>query len=246
MPERLVAIVTGAATGVGRATAVELATRGCDVVVNYSRSVAEAEETARLVQSRGREALVFQADVADERAVEQMIGATLERFGRVDVLVNNAGTTEFIPFPELGRITDEVWDRIFSVNVKGAFYTSRCAAPWLERSELAAIVNVASTAGVTGLGSSIPYCASKGAMITLTKSLARALAPKVRVNAVCPGPIRTRWLEPHPEMIERALLLTPLQRVCEPEDVASVISFLAFDARMMTGQALIVDGGRTM
>ncbi len=246
MASKWCAVVTGAATGVGRATAVALARRGCNVVINYSRSQDEAEQTAALVREAGGDALTFQADVADEMAVEQMIGAAIERFGRLDVLVNNAGTTSFIPLKELERVTDAVWDRIFAVNLKGAFYAARCAASWLERSEVAAIVNVASTAGLTGLGSSIPYCASKGALITLTKSLARALAPRIRVNAVCPGPIRTRWLDEHPEMIERALPLTPLGRVCEPEDVADVIAFLAFDARMMTGQAVVLDGGRTM
>lgn len=174
-----------------------------------------------------------------------MVATCQQQFGRLDVLVNNAATTRFIPLDDLDAVTDDVWDEILGVNVKGAFYVSRAAMPLL-RATKGSIVNVASVAGLGGSGSSLPYAASKGALITMTKSFAKAFAPDVRVNAVCPGVIESRWLKDHPEMIESAIPVTPLQRASTPDDIADAIVFLACDARMMTGQAVVVDGGRTM
>jgi 3-oxoacyl-[acyl-carrier protein] reductase len=239
------ALVTGSATGVGRAVAVALAKRGLAVAVNYSRSQQEAEETAAEVRRAGVPSLLCKANVADNAAVCTMVARCREEFGGLDVLVNNAGTTHFIDHTNLDALTDEVWDDIFAVNLKGTFYACRASMPLL-RERNGSIVNVTSVAGLQGIGSSIPYAASKAALNCLTKSLARAFAPGVRVNAVAPGPILTRWLEGHEEMVERSLQSTPMGRASTPEDVAEAVVFLALDGAMMTGQVVVVDGGRTM
>lgn len=241
-----VALVTGGGTGVGRAAVLQFARRGFHVIVNYSRSMEDAEATAHDAVQLGAKAMVVSCDVASDDQVRAMIGKCQERFGRLDVIVNNAGRTHFIDHEDLEAVTDEVWNEILNVNLKGAFSVSRAGIPLIRASGGGAIVNVASTAGVGGQGSSIPYAASKGAMITMTKSMARSLAPDIRVNAVCPGVIISRWLADRPEMVEGAVRITPLQRASTTDDVADVITFLACDAAMMTGQALIVDGGRTM
>jgi 3-oxoacyl-[acyl-carrier protein] reductase len=244
--KRPVALVTGGGTGVGRAAVLRLAARGYDVVVNYSRSVDEAESTAELARQQGVEALALPSNVARDDEVRQMVAQCQAKWGGLDVVVNNAATTHFIPLNDLQAVTEEVWNEILDVNLKGAFYVSRATIPLLKRRGGGSIVNVASVAGIAGTGSSIAYAASKGALITMTKSLAKAFAPEIRVNAVCPGVIISRWLRDHPEMIDAALRVTPLERASTPEDIAEVISFLACDAGMMTGQAIIVDGGRTM
>ena len=242
---REVALVTGSATGIGRAVAWGFASRGFAVTVNYSKSKDEAEETAEGVRSRGGQALVVQADVADDTAVRAMVERTVETFGGLDVLVNNAATTYFVPHVDLEGLTDQVWDDILNVNLKGTFFACRAAMPHL-KARTGNIVNIASVAGVMGSGSSIAYAASKGAVITLTKSLAKAFAPEVRVNAVAPGPVQTRWLADHQDMIDAAMVLTPLKRPATPEDVAAVALFLADQTSLMTGQVLVVDGGRTI
>ena len=240
-----VAIVTGSATGIGRATAYKLAERGYAVTVNYSRSKAEAEETADGVRSRGGRVLVVAADIADDSAVRGMIEATVGAFGGLDLLVNNAATTYFVEHTDLEGLTHQVWDDIFAVNVKGTFFACRAAMPHL-KSRKGNIVNIASTAGIAGSGSSIAYAASKGAVITLTKSLAKAFAPEVRVNAVAPGPVQTRWLADHQDMVQAAMKITPLQRPAYPEDIADCAVFLGDVTSLMTGQVMVIDGGRTM
>lgn len=244
-PSSKVALITGSATGIGQATAVQLAERGYRIVVNYSRSQAEAEETANLVAKTGSEAIVIKADVADDKAVRAMIAQTVSHFGGLDVLVNNAGTTHFIDHTDLEAVTDDVWNNILAVNVKGLFSCCRAAMPHL-KTRNGNIVNVASVAGLAGSGSSIPYAASKGAVITLTKSLARAFAPEVRVNAVAPGPVQTRWLAGHQDMVQNAMRLTPMERPSTPGDIAEAIVFLADVSTLMTGQVVVIDGGRTM
>jgi 3-oxoacyl-[acyl-carrier protein] reductase len=245
MSQERVALVTGSATGIGRSVAWRLAERGFAVTVNYSKSKDEAEETAEGVRRRGGRALVLAANVTDDSAVRAMVERTVAEFGGLDVLVNNAATTHFIPHDDLEALTAQVWDDILDVNLKGTFFACRAAMPHL-KSRAGNIVNVASVAGVGGSGSSIPYAASKGAVITLTKSLAKAFAPEVRVNAVAPGPVQTRWLADHQDMIEQAMTLTPLKRPATPEDVADVVVFLADLTSLMTGQVLVVDGGRTI
>jgi 3-oxoacyl-[acyl-carrier protein] reductase len=214
-------------------------------VVNYSRSEAEARETVAQVEAAGAPALLHAANVGSDEEVRLMIQRTQKAFGGLDVLVNNAGTTQFVPHTDLDALTEDLWDEIFQVNLKGAFFACRAAMPLL-RERRGNIVNVSSVAGFSGQGSSIPYCASKGAMNTLTKSLARAFGPEVRVNAVAPGPILTRWLEGREAHIAKFLEQAPLGRAATPDDIADAVLFLATGSTLTTGQVLIVDGGRTM
>jgi 3-oxoacyl-[acyl-carrier protein] reductase len=242
---RKVALVTGSATGIGRAAAVRFAQQGLAVAVNYSRSEKEAQETLAQVQGHGVPALLCRANIADEKAVKEMVERCCRELGGLDVLVNNAGTTHFIEHSNLDALTEQVWDDILGVNVKGTFYCCRAAMPALVQRG-GCIVNVTSVAGLSGQGSSIPYAASKAAVNSLTRSLARAFAPKVRVNAVAPGPVLTRWLAEHMDLVERSLESTPLRRAAEPDDIADAVVFLALGNRLMTGQVIVVDGGRTM
>jgi 3-oxoacyl-[acyl-carrier protein] reductase len=242
---RKVALVTGSATGAGRAVALRFAAQGLAVAVNYSRSEADARETLAAAERHGVPAILCKADVADDAAVRAMLARVRDELGGLDVLVNNAGTTHFIDHADLEAVTEGVWDDIFSVNVRGAFQCVRAAAPLLKERN-GSVVNVTSVAGLQGHGSSIPYAASKAALNAMTKSLARALAPHVRVNAVAPGAIKTRWLEGREEMVRQALKVTPLGRAAEPDDVADAVAFLALGQTLMTGQVLVVDGGRTM
>src|SRR2546429_1344405 len=247
--EGAVAVVTGGGTGIGRAVCESLARAGARaIVVNYSRSRDEAEATAAALEKRGCTALPHQASVADDAAVRAMVAEAESRFGRLDVLVSNAGTTHFIPHPDLDALTEEVWDELLSVNLKGTFYCARAAAPALRRTR-GAIVNVASIAGLRASGSSIAYCVSKAGVIQLTRNLALALAPEVRVNCVAPGLVATRWFRTRfgeqaaADQEERMAASTPLGRVATPEDVAqAVMGFVASD--MVTGECVIVDGGR--
>ena len=240
-----VALVTGSATGVGRSCAVRFAKLGYAVAVNYSKSVAEAEETADLVRACGVPVLVHRANIGDDTQVRGMLAAVESTFGGLDVLVNNAATTHFVPHADLDALTDAIWDEILQVNVKGTFYCCRAAMPLL-KARKGNIVTVSSVAGLTGQGSSIPYCASKAAVNALTQSLARAFGPDVRVNAVAPGPILTRWLAGRETQIEKYLESAPLKRAADPDDVADVVLFLANGTSLMTGQVVVVDGGRTM
>jgi NAD(P)-dependent dehydrogenase (short-subunit alcohol dehydrogenase family) len=244
MPHK-VALVTGSATGAGRAIALRFARRGFAVAVNYSRSEAEANDTLAQVRALGVPAILVKATVGDDAQVRAMVGRCRAELGGLDVLVNNAGMTHFIPHTDLEAVTDAAWDEIFQVNLKGAFYASRAAMPLLKERN-GCVVNISSVAGLQGHGSSIPYSASKAAMNCLTQSLARAFAPDVRVNAVAPGPILTRWLDGHMDHVDRAIAQTPLGRAATPDDVADVVEFLALGTGLMTGQVLVADGGRTM
>jgi len=245
---RPVALITGAATGVGRACALQLANVGYDIVVNYSRSEKEASETAESLEKTGTSVLTIRCDVSNDSAVRKMLEQIEREFGRLDVLVNNAARTYFIAHTDLESLTEEKWDELFAVNLKGTFFVTRAAAPLMKQSPGAAIVNVSSVAALNGMGSSIAYCASKGALNTMTKSLARALAPQIRVNAVCPGPIDTRWLRSikNDEQIAAMVAHDPLQRVSLPDDIADAVIFLATGTTMTTGQCIVVDGGRTV
>ncbi|SIO65619.1 3-oxoacyl-[acyl-carrier protein] reductase [Singulisphaera sp. GP187] len=245
MGRERVALVTGSATGIGRAVAWRFASLGFAVTINYSKSRSEAEATADGVRERGGEALVLQADIADDTAVRAMVERTAEEFGGLDVLVNNAATTFFVAHHDLEGLTDQVWDEILDVNLKGTFFACRAAMPYL-KARKGNIVNIASVAGVAGSGSSIAYAASKGGVITMTKSLAKAFAPEVRVNAVAPGPVQTRWLADHQDMVEQAMKSTPLKRPASADDIADVTLFLANGTSLMTGQVLVADGGRTI
>ena len=238
------AIVTGGATGIGRAVCLWLAREGANVVVNYSRSEREAEQTARDATAGGGHGVTFKADVADEDKVKEMVAFAHDSFGRVDALVNNAGYTQFIAHTELDKLTDELWDRIFAVNVKGALYGIRAVAPIMKAQGAGYIVNISSVAGITGGGSSVPYAASKAAMITLTKSMATALGPEIRVNSVAPGLIYTRWTENHPVRNEEIRQSTITQRLGTPDDIAGATHYLICNGEWVTGQTLVIDGGR--
>ena len=247
----IVAIVTGGGTGIGRAVSLRLAKAGArGVVVNYSRSKDEAQTTATELELLGADVLVHKADVSKEPEVKAMIAATVDRYGRLDVLVNNAGTTHFIPHPDLDALTEEVWNDIFSVNVKGTFYCCRAAAPALRKAK-GAIVNVASIAGYRGSGSSMVYAISKAGVLQLTRSMAIALAPEVRVNSVSPGLVSSRWFrrrfgEEAADAQETTFAAaTPLAAIASPDDVAlAIMAFVENDA--VTGQDVIVDGGKSV
>lgn len=239
---RKVALITGGGTGIGRAVSLKLAEKQIDLMINYSRSAHEAVETVAAAQDLGVQAIAIQADVADDQSVRSLIRQGLDHFGRLDYLVNSAGTTVYVDMADLEGLTPEVWDQIMNVNVKGLFSVCRAAAPHLKECH-GSIVNITSIAGIVGMGSSIAYAASKAAAISVTKSLARVLAPEVRVNSVAPGIVMTRWVEGREEHVRRLGENTPLGRCCNAEDVAAVVVPLLIDAGMMTGQTVVVDGG---
>ncbi|HEY2772766.1 MAG TPA: SDR family oxidoreductase [Candidatus Binatia bacterium] len=244
------AVITGGGTGVGRATALMLAGRGCSVAVNYSKSKQAAEETAAEARALGVRAIAVQADVAADDDCRRLAATATAELGRIDVLVANAGTTEFIAHHELDRLTPQVWQRILGVNLIGPFQCARAVKAAMDSAGGGAIVMTSSIAGTNGVGSSIPYCASKAALNNLTLTLARALGPSIRVNAVAPGFIRGRWLQEgygeSYEMIEQlATARAVLKKVCEPEDVAAAIVALVTND-LITGQVHIIDGGLTI
>jgi NAD(P)-dependent dehydrogenase (short-subunit alcohol dehydrogenase family) len=250
--ENWVVVVTGASTGLGRAIAVETAQRGAAaVVINYASSEAEAQETARLVAEHGAKAVVVQGDVARDDDCQRIVAAAAA-LGRIDVLFNNAGVTKFASdHADLDAVTGDDFLRLYGVNVIGPYQMVRAARSLLEAApQPGAVVNTASVAGVMGIGSSVPYAASKGALITMTLSLARALAPKIRVNAICPGYIDTPWFgrAMPADRLERlragVAASTPLKVVSAAEDIAGAAVFLASPAaRHITGEALLVDAG---
>jgi 3-oxoacyl-[acyl-carrier protein] reductase len=248
--EGKVALVTGAAVGIGRAIAVAYGREGAKVIVNYSRSREEAEKTSEMVKQVGGEGLVVRADVAQDGQVRGMVAQTLDRFGRIDVLVNNAGITAFVDFADLEGLTDEMWDRLYNVNVKGTFFCCRAVVPPMRQQGHGRIINIASVAGLRAQGSSIAYSASKAAVIHLSKCLARTLGPEIQVNVIAPGFIvDTRWNvgRPNIEMTtEKAAQAAPLKRVGKPEDIADAALFLATRGGFITGDVLVVDGGRAL
>ncbi len=239
------ALVTGGGTGIGKAVSLELARHGAAVAVNYSRSAAEAEETVQLIRENGGQAIAVQADVSKDGEVRAMVRQIISAFGTLNLLVNNASITRHIPLADLEAAGEEVWDELFDVNVKGMFYCARAAAPYLKQSKQGAIVNLGSIAGNTGNGSSLPYAVSKAAVHGLTKSLARALAPDIRVNCVAPGAVATRWWAGREEQMHSLAPNLLLQRIAEPEDIAQFIC-AALTQEAMTGQIITVDSGQTL
>ena len=249
--DKKVALVTGSATGVGAATCRLLASRNWNVVVNYSRSSTEAEETAAACEALGSQVLVCQADVAEDADCRELVAQTVEKFGRIDALVNNAGTTRYCSFDDLEGLTKEDFMFLYGVNVVGAYQVTKAAVPHLRKAESPAVVNISSISAISGVGSSIAYAASKGALSTMTLSLAHALAPQIRVNAVCPGFIQGRWTKDflkdrYDSVQERVALASLLHKTSVPEDIARTIVFLIEEAGMTTGQILTVDGGNLL
>ena len=232
-----IAIVTGSSSGIGEAIARLFTEEGAAVVVNSSSSVEAGEKVAASLAN----AMYLQADISDDAQARRLIEKTLGHYGRLDVLVNNAGTTKVIPHSDLEAVTDEVWDRILKVNVVGTWNVSRAAAPALKESR-GSILNITSVAGVRAAGSSIPYAASKAALNHLTRLLANVLGPEVRVNAVAPGLIDTPWTADWHEIREAVRKRAPLQRSGTPEDIAGVALGLTL-AEYTTGEVVLADGG---
>ncbi len=243
-----VAIITGGGTGVGQATSLQLAKLGWSVVVNYSRSQSEADATVAEIVAAGGQAIAVQADVADDAACRALVARTIQEYGRIDLLVNCAGTTEFIPFSELDQATDEVWQRLYQVNVIGPFHCARAVREPMLASGGGQIINVSSVAAQLGQGSSIPYCCTKAAIDNLTVSLARTFAPQIRVNGIAPGFIAGRWTknglgDRYEGLVASYEKTLPLGKVCTPADIAEGIVSLVTGSQLVTGQTLTVDGG---
>jgi ketoreductase RED2 len=233
-----VALVTGSSSGIGEAVARSLAAEGAKVVVNSTTSVEAGERVAGELP----DATYVQADVADEASARRLVDATVERYGRLDVLVNNAGTTAVIPHHDLEAATPDVWRRIFDVNVIGTWQVTVAALPHLRASGDGSVVNVTSLAGVRQTGSSIPYAASKAALNHLTRLLANVVGPEVRVNAVAPGLVDTPWTADWDTVREVVRSAAPLRRTATPEDIAEMVVALVRSA-YTTGAVVVVDGG---
>jgi 3-oxoacyl-[acyl-carrier protein] reductase len=250
MHSRPVALVTGAGRGIGRASAVALAGAGYDVTVNYSRDERGAQATADEVESLGAKTLVVCADVADEAAVRRMLDEVRAQFGRLDAVVNNAGTTTDTPPSDLDGLSMGDWDRIFAVNVRGTFQVIRASVPLLREAESAAVVNLASVVGLRPGPQPFPYAASKAAIVNLTRTLAGALGPRIRVNAVAPGWMEGEWMEHalgvrYEDLMSRRAKRTPLGRCVTATDVATAIVCLITGNLFVTGETVVIDGGYT-
>ncbi len=244
-----VAIVTGASAGLGRAIAVAFGQEGASVAVNYSKSQKDAEETAGMVKAAGGEAITVQADVSRDADVRAMVARTLERFDRIDLLVNNAGTTRFIPFADLEGLTEEMWDRVLAVDLKGVFLCSRAVVEPMRRHGGGRIINISSQSGYKVEGSCLAYCSAKAAVFHLTKCLAKTLGPEILVNCVAPGAIgETRWNEGLDIATKQARQAreSVLKRVSRPEEIAEVVLFLATKGAFITGTTILADGGGTL
>lgn len=249
--DRKVAIITGSATGVGAAAAIMLAERGCNVIINYTRSKDEAEETAAACRARGAEAITVQADVSNDEDCRAMAQAAMDQWGRIDYLINNAARTKFNPYPNLDGVDKDDFLNIYAVNVVGAYQMVRAVEPHMRKQGRGAIVNDSSIGGVTGIASSIPYAASKAALNLMTKSLAHVLGPEIRINSVVPGMIQTRWLkggmgdEAYEAMLKTTAAQLPLKEVATAEDIAETLVWFLIGAgsRLITGETLIVDSG---
>ncbi|MEI7556364.1 SDR family NAD(P)-dependent oxidoreductase [Candidatus Chlorohelix sp.] len=239
-----VALITGGGTGLGKEIALQMAQEGVNVAINYSKSKQEAEETVGELLALGVKAQAIQADVGKLDDVKRMINTTAESFGRLDILINNAGTTRFVPFKDLDGLSEEDWDDILNINTKAPFFLARTAASIMRQNGSGVIINTASVAGLGTRGSSIAYCTSKAGMIHLTRCLALALAPdNIRVNAVAPGLLLTRWgLKYSPEQIAKFEQASPLKKIPGIPDTASTYIMLAKNDSM-TGQVITVDAG---
>jgi 3-oxoacyl-[acyl-carrier protein] reductase len=245
------AIVTGGGTGLGAATAIGLAKRGVSVCINYNSSADAANEVVAECRKLGVEAFAVKANVSEDDDCRSLVDAVVKKLGGLDVLVNNAGITKFANHNDLDALDAEDFLRLYKVNVVAVYQMVRAARPHLDKAAgKASVVNVSSIAGVTGIGSSIAYASTKGALNTMTLSLARALAPSIRINAVCPGYIASGWFTKYQgsavedQTAERVAQSTPLKVASQPEDIAETILFFAGpESRHVTGEFIIVDAG---
>lgn len=244
-----VAIVTGSSSGIGAASAKAFAAKGCNVVINYVRSEKEAHEVVKAVEQTGAQAVLIKGDVSEDAACRRLAQAALDKWGRIDVLVNNAGTTKFVDQRNLDGLDADDFLRIYRTNVVGAYQMIRACAPTMKKQGAGAVVNVASIAGLTGQASSTAYAASKGALNSLTLALARVLGPEIRMNAICPGFVDNRWTQQglapdqYATMTKTMAASTALQRFPVSENIADVIVWLAESAEFMTGEIVRVDAG---
>lgn len=243
-----VALVTGAGTGIGRSAVLALAKSGYDLVVNFNRSEEAARATARDAEAAGARTLLFRCDVSDDTCVRAMLDATKREFKRLDVLINNAGTTIDVEPKEFDKVKVDEWNRVFAVNVLGLFLVTRAATPLLRESPNGCVVNTCSIAGLRPGPQPLPYAASKAAVANLTKTLAAALGPKVRVNAVAPGWMEGDWMqrrlgENYEGLMARRARYTPLKRCVTADEVAETMLSLIVSNRFVTGEIIIVDGG---
>ncbi len=239
--EDQVALVTGGGRRIGRAIALTLGRAGASVVVNYNRSKAGALATAREIEQMGAQAVALRADISRPAQVQAMFRAIRKRFTRLDVLVNNAavffeGTLE--------KLTEKDWDRILGINLKGTFFCAQAAARIMQRRRRGRIINISSLGGLQAWPGHMHYCASKAAVIMLTRCLAKTLAPYIQVNSVAPGTIL--FPGDRPERIEKERRSTLLQRPGRPEDIAETVLFLATQGEFITGQVFVVDGGKSV
>jgi 3-oxoacyl-[acyl-carrier protein] reductase len=248
MTARKAAIITGSATGVGAATALALARKGYDVLINYTKSEREAKETERACREAGADVLCMRGDVALDADCKKLVETAVTRWNRLDALVNNAGITTFVGGGSWDALDADIFQRIFAVNLLGTFQMVRASLSHLKAAR-GSVVNISSVAGALGIGSSVPYIASKGAINSLTLHLARVLAPEIRVNAVCPGMVTTRWFvdgigkEAYEKSKAHYEASMPLATACSAEDVADAVLWLIEGARTTTGELLMLDSG---
>jgi 3-oxoacyl-[acyl-carrier protein] reductase len=247
LPSTKAALVTGGGTGIGRSAVLALARAGFDVALNYSSSEAAARETAAAAEKLGVRTLLVRCDVSDEAGVRAMLKSIERAFERLDVLVNNAGTTASWKPRDLETLSLEEWDRVFAVNVRGLFQVTRAAVPLLKKSQ-GCVVNTASIVGLRPGPQPPPYAASKAAVVNLTKTLAWNLGPEIRVNALAPGWMEGDWMkrmlkDKYDELMGKRAKTTPLKRVVTADDVAETMMSLILSNRFVTGEVIVIDGG---
>ncbi len=250
MAERKTALVTGAATGIGRSAVLALARAGYDVAINYGSSEATARDTVAQAEKLGVKALLVKCDVSDEAGVRAMLAKVDAAFGHLDVLVNNAGTTAAWKPKDLESLSLEDWDRVFAVNVRGLFQVTRASVPLLKKGTNPCIVNTASIVGLRPGPQPLPYAASKAAVVNLTKTLAWNLGPEIRVNAVAPGWMEGEWMQrmlkdKYEDLMGKRAKATPLKRCVTADDVAETMMTLIQGNRFVTGEIIVIDGGFT-